>query len=62
MERDSRKLIRKLEAEGWVLDRVKGDHHQFHHPDRPGRVTVHHPNKNLKTGTVFSIYKQAGWR
>ncbi|WP_106751598.1 type II toxin-antitoxin system HicA family toxin [Pannonibacter carbonis] len=61
MERDSRKLIRLLEADGWVLVAVKGDHHQFKHPDRPGRVTVPHPVKDLKTGTVYSIYRQAGW-
>lgn len=61
MERDSRKLIRLLEADGWVLVAVKGDHHQFKHPDRPGRVTVPNPVKDLKTGTVYSIYRQAGW-
>lgn len=62
METDSRKLIARLKRDGWELVAVRGDHHQFKHPAKPGRVTVPHPNKNLKTGTLHSIYRQAGWR
>lgn len=62
MERNSRKLIKMLEADGWIRVAVKGDHWQFKHPEKPGRVTVPHPNKDIKSGTVMSIYRQAGWR
>lgn len=62
MERNSRNLIKMLEADGWVRVAVKGDHWQFKHPEKPGRVTVPHPNKDIKPGTVMSIYRQAGWR
>lgn len=62
MERNSRKLIKMLEADGWIRVAVKGDHWQFKHPEKPGRVTVPHPNKDIKAGTVMSIYRQAGWR
>lgn len=62
MERNSRKLIKMLKKEGWKLAAVRGDHHQFKHPVRKGRVTVPHPNKDIPDGTVLSIYKQAGWR
>ncbi|HBG99362.1 MAG: type II toxin-antitoxin system HicA family toxin [Rhodobacteraceae bacterium] len=62
MERNSRKLIRMLERDGWTRVAVRGDHHQFKHPERPGRVTVPHPNRDLPAGTVRSIYRQAGWR
>ena len=62
MERNSRKLIRMLEKDGWVPVAVRGDHHQFKNPGRPGRVTVPHPNRDLPAGTVRSIYRQAGWR
>ena len=62
MERDSRKLIRMLEADGWVRVGVRGSHHQFKHPDRRGRVTVPHPRKDILVKTVLSIYIQAGWR
>jgi predicted RNA binding protein YcfA (HicA-like mRNA interferase family) len=53
-------LIRELEAAGWVLDRVRGSHHVFKHPTRPGRVVVPHPKKDLGTGLVAAIRKQAG--
>ncbi len=61
MECNSRKLIRKLEAEGWVVVTQRGSHVQLKHPQKPGRVTVPHPRRDLPTGTVRSIYRQAGW-
>lgn len=58
---NSRELIAKLKATGWQLVRVKGSHHQFRHPTRPGIVTVPHPYKSFKPGTLRSICRQAGW-
>ena len=49
-----------LEAEGWTLARVKGSHHQFKHPNKPGLVTVKHPDGDIPKGTLNSIKKQAG--
>ncbi len=49
-----------LEAGGWRLARVRGSHHQFRHPGRPGTVTVPHPKKDLGVGLVRAIRKQAG--
>jgi len=49
-----------LKEDGWRLRAVKGDHHQFVHPGKPGKVTVPHPAKDLKKGTVNSILRQAG--
>lgn len=57
---NSRELIRMLEIDGWRLKRVRGSHHQFKHPERPGLVTVPHPEKDLPKGTINSIKKQAG--
>jgi predicted RNA binding protein YcfA (HicA-like mRNA interferase family) len=37
-----------------------GDHWQFTHPTKPGRVTVPHPRKDIPLGTLKSIEKQAG--
>ncbi|MEW6488084.1 MAG: type II toxin-antitoxin system HicA family toxin [Thermodesulfobacteriota bacterium] len=54
-------VIRRLEAEGWVLHHVKGSHRQFKHPERSGKVTVPHPERDLPVGTLRSIYRQAGW-
>ncbi len=56
----SRDLITDLMAHGWVLDRVKGSHHTFRHPERRHAVTVPHPKKDLGTGLVKAIRKQAG--
>lgn len=53
-------VIRLLEADGWVLAHVKGSHHQYKHPTKPGKVTVPHPKKDLSIGTIKSIEKQSG--
>ena len=62
MERNSRKLIKMLEQDGWVLDRVNGDHHTFKHPDRQEIITVTHPRRDLPIGLARRIYKLARWR
>ncbi|MDY0882338.1 type II toxin-antitoxin system HicA family toxin [Dongia soli] len=56
----SRELIKLIEADGWYLVGTVGSHNQYKHPTKPGRVTVPHPKKDLPTGTVRSIMKQAG--
>lgn len=58
----SRDIIKKLKADGWELVTVSGDHHQFKHPTKPGRVTVTHPRKDMPIGTLRSIEKQSGLR
>ncbi|PIV33008.1 MAG: addiction module toxin, HicA family [Lysobacterales bacterium CG02_land_8_20_14_3_00_62_12] len=55
-------VIKQLEADGWVLARVKGSHHQFKHPTKPGLVTIKHPYQDIPKGTLNSIRKQAGWK
>lgn len=57
---DSRDIIRRLRDAGWFLDRIRGSHHQFRHPLRPGTVTVRHPAKDTPIGTVKSIERQSG--
>ena len=58
----SKQLIKQLEADGWFLVRVRGSHHQFKHPSKPGLVTVKHPDSDIPAGTLNSIHKQAGWK
>ena len=53
-------MIKMLTDDGWYLVKVTGDHHQYKHPTKPGRVTVPHPKKDLTIGTERSIRKQAG--
>ena len=57
---DSRSIIKALEENGWSLVAVKGSHHQFKHPHTAGRVTVPHPIKDVKIGTLRSIERQSG--
>lgn len=42
-----------------MLDRVRGSHHVFTHPDRGGHIVVPHPKKDLGAGLVAAIRKQA---
>ncbi len=58
----SRQVIRRLVADGWTLRHTRGSHHQFVHPDRPGRVTVKHPGKDIPIGTLRSIYRKGNWK
>lgn len=44
-------VIRRLLADGWVRNHVKGSYYQFKHPRKPGRVTVPHPNRDFAGGT-----------
>lgn len=57
---ESRTIIRRLEDDGWYLVRVKGSHHHFKHPTKPGVTTVRHPAKDTKKGTLKSIERQSG--
>lgn len=58
---NSRKLIKALKDDGWFEHKAVGDHRQFKHPAKKGKVTVPHPVKDLPKGTVRSVYRQAGW-
>jgi predicted RNA binding protein YcfA (HicA-like mRNA interferase family) len=57
---NSRELIRRLEDDGWMVQRVKGSHHILTHPNRSGHITIPHPKKDLGSGLVTKILKQAG--
>lgn len=56
----SREVIQILKADGWYEVNCEGDHHQFKHPEKKGRVTVTHPRKDIPVKTLKSIEKQAG--
>ena len=56
-----REVIKLIKADGWYLDRTRGDHRQFKHPTRPGLVTVSGKlSQDVPPGTLNSILKQAG--
>jgi predicted RNA binding protein YcfA (HicA-like mRNA interferase family) len=62
METNSRKLIQRLKADGFILKNVEGSHHKFFRASDRRVVMVPHPKKDLPIGTVRDIYKGAGWR
>jgi predicted RNA binding protein YcfA (HicA-like mRNA interferase family) len=59
IEHDSRKIVKRLVAEGWEHVSTKGSHHKF----RRGAVTVivPHPKKDLPTGAARAIGRPVGW-
>jgi predicted RNA binding protein YcfA (HicA-like mRNA interferase family) len=63
MERDSRRIVKCLLADGFELVSTKGSHHKF--ARREGAtvrtVIVPHPKKDLPLGTARAIARQAGW-
>ncbi len=56
----SSEIIRLLKKDGWFLHSIVGDHHQFKHPTKKGKVTVPHPKKDLNISVIASIKKQSG--
>ncbi|WP_312797824.1 type II toxin-antitoxin system HicA family toxin, partial [Tianweitania sp.] len=62
MLKNSRDIIRRLEADGFVLVSVRGSHHKYRHPASGAVVILPHPRRDIPSGTVHSIYKQAGWK
>ena len=57
---NSREIIAALAKAGWVEVGQKGSHLQFKHPEKPGRVTVPHPSRDIPIGTLRSIERQSG--
>nr|WP_298375157.1 type II toxin-antitoxin system HicA family toxin [uncultured Halomonas sp.] len=49
-----------FDRHGVIVTPIKGSHHHFRHPRKPGTVTVPHPKKDLKKGLIKGIRKQAG--
>ena len=57
---NSKQIIKRLEDDGWILRRVRGSHHVYVHPNKPGHISIPHPKKDLGKGLVHQLLKQAG--
>lgn len=56
-----REVIKIIENDGWFLVHTKGDHRQYKHPTKKGRVTVSGKlGVDVPQKTLNSIWKQAG--
>jgi predicted RNA binding protein YcfA (HicA-like mRNA interferase family) len=54
-------VLRALNRAGFTVHRTKGSHHHLRHSDDPRlRVSVPVHNRDLATGTLRTIIKQAG--
>ena len=56
-----KELAALLEADGWFHVRQRESHRQYHHPTKPGTVTLSgKPRVDVPPGTLNSVLKQAG--
>lgn len=55
-----REIEKQILDDGWILADVKGSHHQYKHPAKPGKVTVPNHRGDIPQIVVDSILKQAG--
>lgn len=58
-----KEVIKMLEVDGWVQVYTKGDHRQFKHHTKKGKVTVRGKlSETMEQFLLNSIWKQAGCR
>ena len=58
-----KEVIKILEAEGWTLAYWTGDHRQFKHTEKAGKVTIRGKlSETLTQELLSSIWHQAGWK
>ena len=54
-------ILQKLQDDGWYLSNQEGNHRQFKHPVKKGKVTVNgHPSDDVWGFLLKSIEKQSG--
>lgn len=56
----SKEVIKALLQNGWYEVNCVGSHRQYKHPQKTGRVTVKHPDKDIPLKTLRSIERQSG--
>ena len=58
-----KEVIKMLEMDGWYIIYITGDHRQFKHEIKKGKVTVNGKlGDTLSQELLNSIWKQAGWK
>jgi predicted RNA binding protein YcfA (HicA-like mRNA interferase family) len=55
-----KEIVKILKQKGFVLDRSRGSHQIWLHPVSRKRAIIPMHNKDLPSGTLYSILKQAG--
>jgi predicted RNA binding protein YcfA (HicA-like mRNA interferase family) len=57
-----KELAKLMKENGWILDRIKGSHHIFIKEGKRAVPVPIHGSKDLPTGLVEAILKQADIR
>jgi predicted RNA binding protein YcfA (HicA-like mRNA interferase family) len=58
-----KQIAKLLAKDGWTVKRKgPGDHLQYSHATKPGKVTLDMGVREIPTGTLRSIYRQANWK
>jgi predicted RNA binding protein YcfA (HicA-like mRNA interferase family) len=59
---EPKEVAKRLRSDGWFIKRKgRGDDVQYAHPTKPGKVTLDMGASPIPTGTLRSIFRQAGW-
>lgn len=59
----ARRFVRALEADGFVLQRVRGSHRIYRHGDGRRVVVAYHSlNDTFPIGTLRAMIDDAGWQ
>jgi predicted RNA binding protein YcfA (HicA-like mRNA interferase family) len=61
IETNTRKIVARLQAEGWARE-AGGKHDKFKHKDKPGILIVVPRHSEQSIGVARSIAKSAGWK
>jgi predicted RNA binding protein YcfA (HicA-like mRNA interferase family) len=54
------KLAKVLEKKGFVLDRIRGSHYVYVHPETKVTISLPVHTKEIKKGILLDLMKQAG--
>jgi predicted RNA binding protein YcfA (HicA-like mRNA interferase family) len=53
-----KELVKRLQGQGWKLDRIRGSHHVMTKPGKRAVPIPVHGNRELPIGTLSAILKQ----
>ena len=57
----AKEVIKMIQKDGWYFERQTGSHKIFKHRTKKGMVVIpDHGKEDIRTGTLYSILKQAG--
>ena len=54
------RVVKALQAAGFVLTRTSGSHHRLKHPDGRATTVPVHAGKDVPKGTLRSVLRDAG--